>query len=73
MQRVLFVDDDAKIHHSINRLLRKKPVNWDYIFAQGVDEALSIMENTAVEAMIEQCLDAFVQVHIQYVDNRASS
>jgi len=51
-QKVLFVDDDILIHKGIKRLLKQRRVEWGYLFANSVDEALAIMEETPIAAVI---------------------
>lgn len=51
-QEILFVDDDINILNSINRILKQNHVPWIYRFAGGVDEALAILQEREVDAVI---------------------
>ena len=51
-QNILFVDDETQIHRAINRLLQQQQVNYQYGFAASVDEALAVMEEMEVDAVI---------------------
>jgi len=51
-QTILFVDDDINIHKGLNRLFKQQQVAWGYRFAAGVAEALGIMEEVSIDAVI---------------------
>jgi len=51
-KNILFVDDDTNIHKGLNRLFKQQQVSWTYCFAVGVDEALDIIEQGNVDAVI---------------------
>jgi len=49
---LLFIDDDPNIHKGLNRLFKQQRVSWQYCFASGVDEALGIIEEGGVDAVL---------------------
>ena len=49
---VLFVDDEIKIRKGINRLFQQFQVPWTYSLADGVDEALEILQEQEVDAVV---------------------
>jgi putative two-component system response regulator len=49
---VLFVDDDHRILRGVERLFRQAHVPWGYAFAGGADEALALLADREVDAMI---------------------
>jgi len=49
---VLLVDDDIRILKGINRLFQQHQVPWTYSLANGVDEALAILEEREVDAVV---------------------
>jgi len=49
---VLFVDDDQRILRGVERLFRQAHVPWGYAFAGGADEALALLADREVDAMI---------------------
>lgn len=51
-QRILFVDDELLVQRGIKRLLRQKHAPWSCVFAGSVDEALAIMDEMSVDAVI---------------------
>lgn len=51
-QQILFVGEDTNIHRGLGRLFKQKQVTWGYHFASGVDEALGIMKDVAIDAVI---------------------
>lgn len=51
-KNILFVDDDDKIHKGLIRLFKQQQVDWRYRFAAGVDQALEIIEEGDVDAVI---------------------
>jgi putative two-component system response regulator len=51
-KNILFVDDDTNIHKGLNRLFQQQKVNWTYRFAAGVDEAIAIIDEGEVDAVI---------------------
>jgi putative two-component system response regulator len=51
-KKILFVDDDSHIHRGLNRLLKQQHVSWSYVFAGSVAEALAIMDEMSVDAVI---------------------
>jgi putative two-component system response regulator len=51
-QNILFVDDDENIRKGVLRLFRQYQVPWAYSFAQGVDEALDILQEHDVDAVV---------------------
>lgn len=52
VQEILFVDDDEKIRKGVYRLFRQHQVPWQYEFAEGTDDALAIMRDREVDAVI---------------------
>lgn len=51
-KNILIVDDDTNIHKGLNRLFVQQQVDWRYCFAAGVDEAIDIIEEGEVDAVI---------------------
>lgn len=51
-QNILFVDDNINIHRGIDRLLRQKRVEYSFYFSSGVDEALVLMKEREIDAVI---------------------
>jgi DNA-binding NtrC family response regulator len=49
---LLFVDDDTNIHKGLNRLFKQQRVSWRYRFASGVNEAIDIIEEGDIDAII---------------------
>lgn len=49
---ILFVDDELNILQGLRRMLRRKRNDWDMRFALGGDEALKILEDTPVSAIV---------------------
>ncbi len=51
-QVVLFVDDEIKIRKGIQRLFQQYQVPWVYRLADGVDEAITILQEQAVDVVV---------------------
>ena len=51
-QELLFVDDDICILNGIHRLFRQHNVPWKYTLSRGVDDALDIIKQKPVDAVI---------------------
>lgn len=51
-KRIMFVDDEPNVLRGLERILRQKRHEWDMVFASGVDEALGILNESDVEAVI---------------------
>ncbi len=51
-QEILFVDDDSHILKGINRLFRQHQVPWTYTLVGGVDEAMAILQERGVDAVV---------------------
>jgi len=51
-QQVLFVDDEIKIRKGVHRLFQHYHVPWIYHLAESVDEALTILNEQEIDAVI---------------------
>ena len=51
-KNILFVDDEPSIHDGLRRMLRFQRKVWDIHFANGVNEALNIMNRKIIDAVV---------------------
>lgn len=51
-QSILFVDDEVKIRKGVQRLFQHYNVQWIYHLAESVDEALTILNQHKIDAVI---------------------
>jgi HD-like signal output (HDOD) protein len=51
-RRVLFVDDEPAILGGLRNLLYKERKNWDMVFAEGSDEALSALRSQPFDVVV---------------------
>jgi putative two-component system response regulator len=52
MKHILFVDDEANFLDGLRRMLRAQRDVWSMQFAMSVDEALSIVQTTALDVIV---------------------
>ena len=52
MKRILFVDDEPKVLEGIQRMLRPMRHEWDMVFAQSGQEALSILAEQPADVVV---------------------
>lgn len=52
MKRILFVDDEPRLLQGLQRMLRPQRHEWDMLFANGGEEALAVMAQTAVDVVV---------------------
>lgn len=51
-QRILFVDDEREILHSLQNVLRKDRLRWNTLFADSAEGALAIMREAPVDVIV---------------------
>lgn len=51
-KNILFVDDEQNIREGLNRMLRTQQKVWDISFADSVDEALNILSDKRIDAVV---------------------
>lgn len=52
VQEILFIDDDSRVRRGVDRLFRQSRVPWACTFAASVDEALDILTEREVDAVV---------------------
>ncbi len=50
--RVLFVDDEPNIIHSLKRFTRRKRDDWNLLFASGGEQACKIIELEEIDVLV---------------------
>lgn len=52
LQRIMFVDDEPNLLSGLRRMLRVKRDEWDMQFAEGGEQALALMAQAPVDAVV---------------------
>ncbi len=52
MKRILFVDDESRVLDGLRRSLRPTRDEWELMFALSVDEALTILDESDMDAIV---------------------
>jgi HD-like signal output (HDOD) protein len=56
MKRILFVDDEPNLLEGLQRMLRPQRREWEMTFVKGAEEALRVLERTAIDVVVTDML-----------------